>query len=58
MPMRIWHQSFIVLEDVPAYTDRVRQHIDRVKQPVKSTFCLFHFILPSVPFEMIDFAQV
>jgi hypothetical protein len=29
--MRIWHQSFIVLEDVPAYTDRVRQHIDRVK---------------------------
>ncbi len=31
--MRIWHQSFIVLEDVPAYTDRVRQHIDRVKQP-------------------------
>ena len=31
--MRIWHQSFIVLEDVPAYTDRVRQHIDRVKHP-------------------------
>jgi len=31
--MRIWHQSFIVLEDVPAYTDRVRQHINRVKHP-------------------------
>ena len=31
--MRIWHQSFIVLEDVPAYTDRVRQHVDRVKRP-------------------------
>jgi allantoin racemase len=31
--MRIWHQSFIVLEDAPAYTDRVRQHIDRVKHP-------------------------
>jgi allantoin racemase len=31
--MRIWHQSFTVLEDVPAYTDRVRRHIDRVKRP-------------------------
>ena len=31
--MRIWHQSFTVLEDVPAYTARVRQHIDRVKRP-------------------------
>jgi Asp/Glu/hydantoin racemase len=31
--MRIWHQSFIVLEDVPSYTDRVRRHIDRVKRP-------------------------
>jgi Asp/Glu/hydantoin racemase len=31
--MRIWHQSFIVLEDVPAYTARVRAHIDRVKRP-------------------------
>jgi Asp/Glu/hydantoin racemase len=30
--MRIWHQSFTVLEDVPAYTARVRQHIDRVKR--------------------------
>ena len=31
--MRIWHQSMIVLEDVPAYAERVRQHIDRVKRP-------------------------
>ena len=31
--MRIWHQSFTVLEDVPAYTARVRQHVDRVKRP-------------------------
>lgn len=31
--MRIWHQSFTVLEDVPAYTARVRAHIDRVKRP-------------------------
>jgi allantoin racemase len=30
--MRIWHQSFIVLDDVPAYTARVRQHIDRIKR--------------------------
>ena len=27
--MRIWHQSFTVLEDVPAYTARVRAHVDR-----------------------------
>lgn len=31
--MRIWHQSMTVLEDVPAYTERVRRHIDRVKRP-------------------------
>lgn len=31
--MRIWHQSFTVLEDVPAYTGRVRGHVDRVKRP-------------------------
>jgi Asp/Glu/hydantoin racemase len=31
--MRIWHQSFTVLEDVPAYTARVRAHVDRVKRP-------------------------
>jgi allantoin racemase len=31
--MRIRHQSFTVLEDVPAYTTRVRRHIDRVKRP-------------------------
>ena len=30
--MRIWHQSFTVLEDVPAYTARVRAHVDRVKR--------------------------
>jgi Asp/Glu/hydantoin racemase len=31
--LRIWHQSFTVLEDVPAYTARVRAHVDRVKRP-------------------------
>src|SRR5689334_16879645 len=31
--MRIWHQSFTVLEDVPAYTEAMRTHIDSVKQP-------------------------
>jgi Asp/Glu/hydantoin racemase len=31
--LRIWHQSFTVLEDVPAYTARVRAHIARVKRP-------------------------
>ncbi len=42
--MRIWHQSFIVLEDVPAYTDRVRQHVDRVKRP--DTVVDLHGLLP------------
>jgi allantoin racemase len=31
--LRIWHQSFTVLEDVPAYTARLRAHIERVKRP-------------------------
>jgi len=42
--MRIWHQSFIVLEEVPAYTDRVRRHIDRVKQ--SGTVVDLHGLLP------------
>lgn len=28
--MRIWHQSFTVLEDLPAYAERIRQHVRRV----------------------------
>lgn len=31
--MRIWHQSFTVLEDLPAYADRIRQHVRRVVRP-------------------------
>lgn len=31
--MRIWHQSFTVLEDLPAYADRMRQHIRKVVRP-------------------------
>ena len=42
--MRIWHQSFIVLEDAPAYADRVRRHIDRVKRP--GTVVDLHGLLP------------
>ena len=42
--MRIWHQSFIVLDDVPAYTDRVRRHLDRVKRP--DTVVDLHGLLP------------
>jgi Asp/Glu/hydantoin racemase len=33
MAMRIWHQSFTVLEDVPAYTDALRKEIARVCRP-------------------------
>jgi allantoin racemase len=31
--MRIWHQSLTVLEDLPAYAERMRSHIGRIKRP-------------------------
>ncbi|HMK79500.1 MAG TPA: aspartate/glutamate racemase family protein [Xanthobacteraceae bacterium] len=31
--MRIWHQSLTVLEHLPAYAERVRAHIARIKRP-------------------------
>src|SRR5215468_3098449 len=31
--MRIWHQSLTVLENLPAYADRMRTHIARIKRP-------------------------
>jgi allantoin racemase len=44
MSMRIWHQSFTVLDDLPAYRDRVRQHIDQVKR--SDTQVDMHGLLP------------
>lgn len=43
--MRIWHQSFTVLDQVPAYQALVRQHIDRVKRT--DTQVDMHGLLPS-----------
>lgn len=31
--MRIWHQSFTVLDDVPHYRDALARHLDRVAAP-------------------------
>lgn len=31
--MRIWHQSFTVLEDLPAYADTLRKHIAKIARP-------------------------
>ncbi len=33
MPMRIWHQSFTVLEDLPAYADAMKAHAAKVLRP-------------------------
>jgi len=33
MALRIWHQSFTVLEDLPAYVDALRCRIDEVVRP-------------------------
>ncbi len=43
--MRIWHQSFTVLDQVPAYKALVREHIDRVKRP--DTQVDMHGLLPN-----------
>ncbi|MDQ8726126.1 aspartate/glutamate racemase family protein [Bradyrhizobium sp. LHD-71] len=42
--MRIWHQSFTVLDNVPAYKALVRAHIDRIKRP--DTEVDMHGLLP------------
>lgn len=31
--MRIWHQSFTVLEDVPSYRDALQRHLDEIASP-------------------------
>ena len=31
--MRIWHQSFTVLEDLPAYAETLRKHIAKIARP-------------------------
>jgi Asp/Glu/hydantoin racemase len=31
--MRIWHQSFTVLEDLPAYADTLRTHMKKIARP-------------------------
>ena len=31
--MKIWHQSFTVLQNVPAYAEAIQQHLRRVLRP-------------------------
>lgn len=31
--MRVWHQSFTVLDDVPSYRDAIARHLDRAARP-------------------------
>ncbi|MDQ8729199.1 aspartate/glutamate racemase family protein [Bradyrhizobium sp. LHD-71] len=33
MPMRIWHQSFTVLEKLPAYAEALAAHFERIARP-------------------------
>lgn len=42
--MRIWHQSFTVLDDVPHYRDALRRHLSRVASP--GTEVSFHGMAP------------
>ena len=42
--MKIWHQSFTVLEDLPAYSEAMRQHIAKVVRP--DTEVVMHGQLP------------
>ena len=42
--MRIWHQSLTVIEDLPAYADRMRAHIATVARP--DTEVVLHGLLP------------
>jgi len=42
--MRIWHQSLTVLDDLPAYEERMRAHIGNVVRP--DTEVVLHGMLP------------
>ncbi len=42
--MRIWHQSLTVLEDLPAYVQRMEQHIKTIVRP--DTEVVLHGLLP------------
>lgn len=44
MGMRIWHQSFTVLEDLPAYAEALKVHAKKVLRP--DTEVAFHGQLP------------
>jgi Asp/Glu/hydantoin racemase len=44
MPMRIWHQSFTVLEDLPAYADAMKAHGKKILRP--DTEVVWHGQLP------------
>jgi hypothetical protein len=33
MAMRIWHQSFTVLQDLPAYDEALKAHFKRSRGP-------------------------
>jgi allantoin racemase len=38
--MRIWHQSFTVLEDLPAYAETLKKHVAKIARP--DTEVVFH----------------
>jgi allantoin racemase len=42
--MRIWHQSFTVIEHLPAYAERMRVHIAKVTRP--DTEVVLHGVMP------------
>lgn len=42
--MRIWHQSFTVLEDLPAYADRMREHLRKIVR--SDTVVDLHGLMP------------
>ncbi len=44
MSMRLWHQSFTVIEHLPAYTQRMQDHAARVTRP--DTEVVLHGVLP------------
>jgi allantoin racemase len=44
MSMRLWHQSFTVIEHLPAYTQRMQTHVARVTRP--DTEVALHGVLP------------
>lgn len=44
MAMRIWHQSFTVLDDLPAYNEALKQHFQRAARP--DTEIVMHGLRP------------